>query len=361
MYDPKVARFLQEDTYTGTADDPLSLNLYTYVKNNPLIYFDPTGHAEAMISLHLYQEYLKSERQKKLEIIYIDPDPFKEHREKTYALLGDLWNRIKQTPDNPKDALLGWYSSGANSGFEILKLLSMMFPVTSPEESYVIWTNLQNDGIESIEEDVKNIEVYEAHKTVADATQMTIDTVDLYNLVKAGVKLPSFISHTHSYVDAGTGAQIPSYLVDYTPSSVPGKVVDYIDNVDNTKVGKTGVGGGNKTPKVSVDYSGKQVEVYRGGTDFEVRYDSSTGKGDIKINKETGNVKTTHGISLDVDPTSPSVASRGANKIESLPEGLKIIQRGKRLEHYEIVPEYEMPLEEFQNLLNQIKTSPVNK
>lgn len=44
MYDPKVARFLQEDTYRGQPNDPLSLNLYTYVKNSPLIYYDPTGH-----------------------------------------------------------------------------------------------------------------------------------------------------------------------------------------------------------------------------------------------------------------------------------------------------------------------------
>jgi len=55
MYDPKIARFLQEDTYTGSPDDPLSLNLYTYVKNNPLIYYDPTGHLESKISYHLYQ------------------------------------------------------------------------------------------------------------------------------------------------------------------------------------------------------------------------------------------------------------------------------------------------------------------
>ncbi|GAE90969.1 hypothetical protein JCM21531_4637 [Acetivibrio straminisolvens JCM 21531] len=44
MYDPKIARFLQEDTYRGDPNDPLSLNLYTYVKNNPLVYYDPTGH-----------------------------------------------------------------------------------------------------------------------------------------------------------------------------------------------------------------------------------------------------------------------------------------------------------------------------
>jgi len=43
-YDPKIARFLSEDTYRGTPDDPLSLNLYTYCNNNPIKYYDPTGH-----------------------------------------------------------------------------------------------------------------------------------------------------------------------------------------------------------------------------------------------------------------------------------------------------------------------------
>ncbi|MEK3743795.1 hypothetical protein NST23_14000 [Brevibacillus sp. FSL K6-0770] len=33
-----------EDTYKGQVDNPLSLNRYTYVENNPLRYVDPTGH-----------------------------------------------------------------------------------------------------------------------------------------------------------------------------------------------------------------------------------------------------------------------------------------------------------------------------
>jgi RHS repeat-associated protein len=44
-YDAKIARFMTEDTYRGEYNDPLSLNLYTYVMNNPLVYWDPTGHA----------------------------------------------------------------------------------------------------------------------------------------------------------------------------------------------------------------------------------------------------------------------------------------------------------------------------
>ncbi|MEC0084397.1 RHS repeat-associated core domain-containing protein [Paenibacillus alvei] len=45
-YDPSVGRFINEDTYEGDIGSPLSLNLYTYVKNNTLKYLDPTGHIE---------------------------------------------------------------------------------------------------------------------------------------------------------------------------------------------------------------------------------------------------------------------------------------------------------------------------
>ena len=43
-YDPIIARFLSEDTFRGIQNDPLSLNLYTYTANNPLKYYDPSGH-----------------------------------------------------------------------------------------------------------------------------------------------------------------------------------------------------------------------------------------------------------------------------------------------------------------------------
>ncbi|MBP2001376.1 RHS repeat-associated protein [Paenibacillus shirakamiensis] len=44
FYDPTIGRFLTEDTYTGEANDPPSLHLYSYVRNNPLIFTDPSGH-----------------------------------------------------------------------------------------------------------------------------------------------------------------------------------------------------------------------------------------------------------------------------------------------------------------------------
>ena len=49
-YDATTARFMSEDTYSGQANDPLSLNLYTYCHNEPIMYEDPTGHKEDEIT-----------------------------------------------------------------------------------------------------------------------------------------------------------------------------------------------------------------------------------------------------------------------------------------------------------------------
>lgn len=70
-----------------------------------------------------------------------------------------------------------------------------------------------------------------------------------------------------------------------------------------------------------------------------------------------GNVKDTHGISVDVEPKNVEKFGE-VNKIEYLPDELKIIQRGARPEHFEIVPKVPMPLEKFQKLLNMIILTP---
>ncbi|BBI34334.1 hypothetical protein KCTCHS21_37330 [Cohnella abietis] len=48
-----MGRLINEDTYEGQITNPLSLNQYTYVHNNPLRYVDPSGHDRAEIALML--------------------------------------------------------------------------------------------------------------------------------------------------------------------------------------------------------------------------------------------------------------------------------------------------------------------
>ncbi|MCG3115665.1 MAG: FG-GAP-like repeat-containing protein [Candidatus Manganitrophus sp. SA1] len=43
-YDARLGRFTQADTIVPSPRDPQALNRYSYVRNNPIIYIDPTGH-----------------------------------------------------------------------------------------------------------------------------------------------------------------------------------------------------------------------------------------------------------------------------------------------------------------------------
>lgn len=43
VYHPALRRFLQRDRYPGLVSEPMSLNRYSYVENNPLRYRDPSG------------------------------------------------------------------------------------------------------------------------------------------------------------------------------------------------------------------------------------------------------------------------------------------------------------------------------
>ena len=43
-YDAKICRFISADSYTSTGQGILSVNMYAYCGNNPVMGYDPTGH-----------------------------------------------------------------------------------------------------------------------------------------------------------------------------------------------------------------------------------------------------------------------------------------------------------------------------
>ncbi|MBU0894946.1 MAG: hypothetical protein KKF48_03530, partial [Nanoarchaeota archaeon] len=51
-YKSELGRFMQADVVRGGIADPLSLNRYVYVKNNPLKYIDPSGNADGDSNIH---------------------------------------------------------------------------------------------------------------------------------------------------------------------------------------------------------------------------------------------------------------------------------------------------------------------
>lgn len=75
-YDPSMGRFINEDTYEGQINNPLSLNLYTYVENNPLIYIDPTGN------------YKESDNEELKKLVEVYGDKWKKANETS---CGGIW------------------------------------------------------------------------------------------------------------------------------------------------------------------------------------------------------------------------------------------------------------------------------
>ncbi len=68
-YDPSMGRFINEDTYEGQLDNPLSLNLYTYVSNNPLTHVDPSGHMPKATLNTILLDYLAGEYEDNSELV----------------------------------------------------------------------------------------------------------------------------------------------------------------------------------------------------------------------------------------------------------------------------------------------------
>ena len=92
-------------------------------------------------------------------------------------------------------------------------------------------------------------------------------------------------------------------------------------------------------------------DFYRGGTSLKPWLDQ------VRIDPSTGLLRTTHGISVWSRPDNLERFG-GPYRVSSLPDELRIIQRGRNPTHYEIVPAFPMPLAEYEDLLTKIVLVP---
>jgi len=70
-YDPLTGRFLQEDPIAGFVGFPQTLNLYPYVRSNPVNLVDPTGLNPLRNICRFVSRTLKRVRSKKLQVLVI--------------------------------------------------------------------------------------------------------------------------------------------------------------------------------------------------------------------------------------------------------------------------------------------------
>ena len=78
---------------------------------------------------------------------------------------------------------------------------------------------------------------------------------------------------------------------------------------------------------------------------------------EYKIDKNTGLVKNTHGVSVFDNKNSVSDKGFVPHKVktDTVSDKLKIQQRGQDKKHYEIMPKEPMPLKEYEEELSKIE------
>lgn len=89
------------------------------------------------------------------------------------------------------------------------------------------------------------------------------------------------------------------------------------------------------------------VRFYRGGSSLQPR------PGEVRIDPATGLLRTTHGISVSDRPDNLDRFG-GAYEVMTVPNPLRIIQRGRDPHHFEIVPAAPMSLAEYEEALRKI-------
>jgi hypothetical protein len=89
------------------------------------------------------------------------------------------------------------------------------------------------------------------------------------------------------------------------------------------------------------------MDFYRGGNSLTPRPQ------DVRIDPATGLLLTTHGVSVFDRPDGLDRFG-GAYRVTAIPDTLRIIQRGRNLHHFEIVPAQPMAQVDYEDALSQI-------
>ncbi|MFC4306052.1 lipase family protein, partial [Cohnella boryungensis] len=145
------------DSYEGQLNNPLTLNLYTYAQNNPLIYTDPTGHKVYLIHGTFsdgntwtddfvdYSEKLFNEESEKLNWTGKDSNNARSNAADTFVEQVYAWHL--ENPDEPI-RLVG-HSHGGNVAIMLTNLMAekgvkveTLITIATPVRGYKLKTEV---------------------------------------------------------------------------------------------------------------------------------------------------------------------------------------------------------------------------
>ena len=288
-YDPETARFLSEDTYLGQAGDPLSLNLYAYVKYNPLKYYDPTGH---------YVSETDKANLSPDQIILLDK----------YTADWEAANAAynKATTQAQKDAAS---DAMAKANEKANKIRSMA--------NYSGGTNGDSINVDS----GKTVNIVNIEKTTTVTNNGTINTVNVNKGVTTTITNNGIIVTVNN---SGTTTIQNNFSIGTVNTTATGTTTIY--NNDNGFVGTINSGGG--TTSIVNNGTINTISTGSGYTYIENNstiWNLDTHTGDIIVRKDNGTIvnKTTDKVN-PVTPKENNSAKKGEPLYELIHGGLDL-------------------------------------
>ena len=125
LFDPKLGRFLTQDSFLGQIDEPPSLHRYLYANANPLFFTDPTGH-------YSWNEFKSDVKWGKDFIVAFGSDLAQNAPERGVKVLKAIGtnagNMVLETGANIHDAaVLGFeVTTGVDTGIELRSSVAQM-------------------------------------------------------------------------------------------------------------------------------------------------------------------------------------------------------------------------------------------
>ncbi|OPX42547.1 tRNA(Glu)-specific nuclease WapA precursor [Ruminiclostridium hungatei] len=193
MYDPKTARFIQEDTYRGEQNDPLSLNLYTYCSNEPLMYTDPTGHSPL--------SWFKS----KIDTAY---DKVAAGAKKVGKKLEDTWDYVSDKAGEAWDTSTSYVSEKASEAYTSLK---------NDAKAVKQWAKTQatntKEGFTALTNSKKRKEAFETIDTYGSESDKILARVAAGTAVVAGTTAVAATAVYAAPLIAAAGASVTTSIM----------------------------------------------------------------------------------------------------------------------------------------------------
>ncbi|MHA4812520.1 RHS repeat domain-containing protein [Flavitalea flava] len=315
VYDPRVARFLSLDPITKKYAE---LTPYQYASNSPITFIDQDG----------------------LEFVFKMPDG------RLYFQPPSDHNRIPiPTGAIPIPVNMGGFSHNRLFDGITNNIVILLTPPLEGINTFVGGRNVRRKTTFEIQNGKGKL-----------VTNTTFEKGTPGDYIEAGINVFNFATLFNGEREGGGSGMHGEPTPGFHGETGPGAPKLNIPAIAETnllagKAQATANGGEG----VAVNYEGAEVPIYRGGENFDLK------SGEYRA---TPNGKyPARGLSLDVNPVNLQKFG-GANKIISIPEELQIIPTPSTINpgHFDIIPkDTKMSAENFQKLLNEIKTIPVKK